>query len=301
MEELSRIVGGEEKLTAKARVFIEALPHILELRGSTVLVKVGGSVMEDDQLTARMVRDVVLLHAIGANPVVVHGGGKAITARMRAEGIEARFVNGLRITDERSIALVDDVLENVVQKRIVEMIQEKGGQARAVSGKRVFRARKIDSRSDDTGEPVDLGFVGEVTRTDPGPVIDAMHHDAIPVVTPLGAERGGKVIYNINADTAAGALAIQLKSVKAVFVSDVPGIMRNPEDPRSVLSNVNESMVQSLIKDRIIAGGMLPKVESALGLVAAGVKSVHFVDGRLPHSLLLELLTDDRVGTRIGA
>ncbi len=282
----------------RAETLIEALPFIQEFRGKTLLVKIGGSAMEDRGLTEKLMRDVVFLHAVGMKPVVVHGGGKAITARMREAGIRAEFVGGLRVTDEASIRVVEETLEKIVQLELVESIRNYGAPVAAVSGRRVFVAEKLPERTGEDGKQVDLGFVGEAVDITPEPVKAALEKDEIPVVTPIGADKNGQT-YNINADSAAGALARSLKVTKAVYISDVPGIMRDPAHADSLMSTVNREMIDRLINEGIIKGGMLPKVESALKSLDDGVDKVHFIDGRVSHSLLLEILTPNGIGTQI--
>jgi acetylglutamate kinase len=287
-----------EQIIKRAEALIEALPYIQQFRGKSLLVKIGGSAMEDRGLTEKLMRDVVFLHAVGMKPVVVHGGGKAITARMREAGIRANFVSGLRVTDEASIRVVEETLEKVVQLELVENIRHYGAPVAAISGKKVFHAEKLPDRPDEEGNMVDLGFVGEAVEIDPGPVQEALDKDQIPVVTPIGSDKDGQT-YNINADSAAGALARQLRVSKCVFISDVPGIMRDPAHADSLISTVNKEMVDKLIKEGIIKGGMLPKVESALKSLESGVGKIHFIDGRISHSLLLEILTPTGIGTQI--
>lgn len=285
---------------ARTESLIEALPFIQKYRGQLFVIKYGGSAMEDEHTVDRLLRDIVFLEAVGINPVLIHGGGKAITSRMREAGIKARFVNGLRVTCEQSIRIVEEVLSNVINPNIVSTINEFGGKAVGLSGKEVFQARKLPPQTDEKGEPVDLGFVGEVTGCTLDAVRKAVDSEIVPVISPIGRDAEGN-IYNINADTAAGAAAAALGAAKMIYLSDVPGIMRDPKQDDSLISTLSISGVEGLIEEGIIAGGMIPKVKSAMRAIEGGVKKVHFIDGRIQHSLLLEVFTNTGVGTEIVA
>ncbi len=290
--------GLLRKLVEKADVLSEALPYIQKFRDAIVVVKFGGSAMEDPELTWKTMKDIVLLEAIGMKPVVVHGGGKAITAKLKSLDIPTKFVNGLRVTCERTIAVVDDVLHNDTNKSLVEGIRDVGGKGASISGKKILRAQKLEQRDAQTGEPLDIGFVGEVISVDKAPILDALHHEVIPVIAPLALDFHGQV-YNINADTAACQIAEALKARKLVFLSDVPGILRDAKDPSSLISVIKTAEVAGLISSGVISGGMIPKVESCLHALEKGASEVHLIDGRLPHSLMLEIFTDSGVGTEI--
>lgn len=282
----------------KADVLTEALPYIQTFRNAIAVVKFGGSAMENEELTAKTMRDIVLLEAIGMCPVVVHGGGKAISARLKELEIETKFVNGLRVTCERTIQVVDDVLHNVTNKTLVDGIRRAGGKGAPLSGKKLLRARKLYSTSKETGEALDIGFVGEIIGADIRPVLDALSYKFIPVITPLALDFYGQA-YNVNADTAACEIAKALKARKLVFLSDVPGILRDPADEKSLISVIRVSEVQGLIDSGVLSGGMLPKIKSCVEALENGVTEVHMVDGRNPHSLLLEIFTNSGVGTQI--
>jgi acetylglutamate kinase len=284
--------------TARAEALIEALPFIQKFRGQLFVIKYGGSAMEDEHVVERFLRDVVFLEAVGINPVLIHGGGKTITQRMRVAGLKPRFVNGLRVTDEQSIRIVEEVLDTVINPGIVKQINEFGGRAIGLAGKNVLRAKKLPPQTEGKATPVDLGFVGEVVEVKLDPVLAVVAQEAVPVISPLAMDETGATL-NINADTAAGTIAGHLKAAKMIYLSDVPGIMRDPMDKESLIPSVNREKIEHLMEEEIIAGGMIPKVESALHAIAQGVKKVHFIDGRTPHSLLLEIFTNSGIGTEI--
>ena len=284
---------------AHTESLIEALPFIQKYRGQLFVIKYGGSAMEDEQTVERLLRDVVFLEAVGINPVLIHGGGKAITTRMREAGIKARFVNGLRVTCEQSIRIVEEVLSGAINPKIVETINDFGGRATGISGKEVFQVSKLPPQPCE-GEMVDLGFVGEVVGVMLEKIQQAVAEEVVPVISPIGRDASGAV-FNINADTAAGAVAAALGAAKMIYLSDVPGIMRDPKRDDSLISTLSIKGVQGLIDEGIIAGGMIPKVASAMSAIENGVKKVHFIDGRIQHSLLLEVFTNTGVGTEIVA
>ena len=285
-------------LISKASVLVEALPFIQKFRRSVVVIKFGGSVMEDPELVRGAMCDIVMLEAIGIKPVVVHGGGKAISAELKKQDIPVKFVNGLRYTDERTIRIVDDVLHKQVNAQLIELGEAAGGKMRPVSGKNVLRAARTFSTDPVTGKSEDIGFVGKVTGVDVSAIYEALEANCIPVVTPLGTGECGQV-YNINADTAASEIAKALRARKLVFVSDVPGVLANREDESSVIPTICTSEIAQLSADGILSGGMLPKVQSCAEALNHGINKVHMIDGRLRHSLLLEIFTADGVGTQI--
>lgn len=289
-----------EKFTpeAHAESLVEALPYIQKFRGCTFVIKYGGAAMEEEHIVDRFLRDIVFLEAVGINPVLVHGGGKAITAKMKAEGLAARFVNGLRVTDARTIEIVAGTLDGEINPKIVESIQRFGGQALGVSGSKVFVARRMPPQRTETGEDIDIGFVGEAARINAEKVREAIHKEVVPVISPIGAEQDGTTL-NINADVAAAALAAALKATKLIFVSDVSGIMRDPAVPESLIPTISVSQIESLIKQRVISGGMIPKVQSAAAALGQGVGKVHLIAGQTPHGLLLEIFTNAGIGTEI--
>lgn len=283
---------------ARSETLIEALPFIQKFRGQTFVIKYGGAAMEEEQIVERFLRDVVFLEAVGINPVLVHGGGKAITARMREAGLKAQFVNGLRVTDAQSITIVEQTLDGVINPHIVDVINQYGGKARGFSGKDVFVARKMGPQRIDSGEEIDIGFVGEAAQINPQAVSDCIHQEIVPVISPIGADADG-VVLNINADIAAAALASSLQAAKLIYVSDVPGIMRDPSDKESLIPSIHASQIETLIKQKVIDGGMIPKVQSAAGALNNGVGKVHMIGGHIQHCLLLEIFTSDGIGTEL--
>ena len=285
-------------LIAKASILVEALPFIQKFRKSLVVIKCGGSIMEDPELVKSAMCDVVLLEAIGIRPIVVHGGGKAISAELKKQDIPVKFVNGLRYTDERTIGIVDDVLHNQVNANLVSLGENAGGRMRGISGKKVLRATRTYSTDPVTGKSEDIGFVGKVDGVDVSPILEALEANCIPVVTPLGTGSDGQ-IYNINADTAASEIAKALRARKLVFVSDVPGVLADRNDESSVIPTICTTDIAKLSADGVLAGGMLPKVQSCAEALNFGINKVHLIDGRLHHSLLLEIFTTDGVGTQI--
>jgi acetylglutamate kinase len=284
--------------TDRVEALIEALPYIQKFRGQRFVIKYGGSAMEDDQVVERFLRDVVFLHAVGIQPVLVHGGGKAITQRMRDAGLKPRFVNGLRVTDEQTIRIVEEVLDTQISPGIVQQLIGFGGRAIGIPGKRVLLAKRLPPQSEGKVAAIDLGFVGEVEEVRLREVEQALADGALPVISPLGQDASGATV-NVNADTAAGEIAGALRASKMIYLSDVPGIMRDPLHKESLIPSVNRQKIEHLIEEEIIAGGMIPKVESALRALAHGVKKVHFVDGRVPHALLMEVFTNAGIGTEI--
>ena len=286
--------------SSKAEALLEALPYFQQFRGRTVVIKYGGAAMENPELVESVLRDVVFLEAVGINPVVVHGGGKAITAAMRQENLTARFVDGLRVTDEASIKIIDRILTETISPSLAAKIGELGGKAQVLSGKEVLLAEKAAPRQDATGGKIDLGFVGDITSVDVAQVQKLVDAEIVPVISPLGRGRDGQ-IYNINADIAAAKIAQALQAHKIIYLSDVNGVRRNPREENSLISTLTPAQIQQLKEEGIIESGMIPKVDSALEALAGGVSKVHFLDGRQSHSLLLELFTDAGIGTEIAA
>lgn len=282
----------------KANVLIEALPHIQRFRGETVIVKFGGSSMDNPDVVRDILEDIAFMSCVGLRPVIVHGGGKAINARMKEKGLQANFVKGLRVTDAETMEIVEQVLNREVNPELVSILNGFGCKSRGIHGEDIIAVRKHAVTDPDTGETLDWGLVGEITHVDVLPVKAYLEADITPIITPLGAD-GSKLIYNINADSAAAGLAERLKARKLVFLSDVPGLLSDPKDRNSIMSTLHLSEVESLIERGIIGGGMLPKISGALKALKAGVRKTHIIDAALPHSLLLELFTDKGVGTEI--
>ena len=276
---------------AKAAVLIEALPYVQDFKGSVVLVKLGGSVMEVEGNLDSIMDDVAFLNAVGVKVVVVHGGGKAISRAIRASGHETAFVGGLRVTDEETMETVRRTLNNVVNPDLVARLCRRGANAKPLHGNWLFGARKVPGP--------DCGYVGEVAKVDERAVVEMLDARIVPVVTPLGTGVEDGHLYNVNADYAAAALAAKLKVRKFVLVSDVPGLMRDPADASTLFSTLSLADTARLKSEGVIAGGMLPKIESCEDAIRAGVRKVHLVDGRMAHSLLLEIFTREGVGTEI--
>ena len=274
----------------KAAVLTEALPYIQDFCDSTVLVKVGGSVMESEANLVSLLADIAFMDAVGMRVVLVHGGGKAISRALRESGHEATFVDGLRVTDEPTMEIVRRTLNNVVNADLVRRLQAFKTNARPLHGNWMFTAEKITTP--------DRGFVGEPVAVDTRAALEMLDAGIVPVITPLGTGRDGH-LYNVNADSAAAALAKALKVEKFVVVSDVPGLLRDPSDPTTLMTTLRLSDVARLKDEGVIAGGMLPKIEGCEDAIRAGVHKVQLVDGRMPHSLLLEIFTREGVGTEI--
>lgn len=282
----------------KADALIEALPYLQAFRGKTFLIKMGGSAMEDPDLVAKVMRDVVFLEVAGINPIVVHGGGKAISAAMEKSGLEAKFVGGFRVTTDEAIDIVSRVLSEEINPGLARMIRDFGGKAVGIPGTEVFLGEKLRA-SDQEGKSIDLGRVGEVVGCKMDHLEAAQRASIVPVISPLAAELATGRPLNINADLAAAALAKELRVAKLVYLSDVPGLLSNPKDPSTLIKSVTRSQADELIADGTISGGMIPKIRSAVDALNAGVRKVHFVDGRLPHALLLEIFTDGGIGTEV--
>jgi acetylglutamate kinase len=282
----------------KAAALIEALPYIQAFRGKLVVVKYGGSAMTADGCVDTVLRDIVFMASVGMLPVVVHGGGAAISQRLQSQGIPTRKVNGLRVTDEATMRVVEGVLFGQVNADIVAGLNSIGAQAAGISAKEagIMHVRRHLANTADG--PADIGFVGDVERVDAGPILDLTGRAVIPVIAPIGLGPGGHS-YNVNADTAAGEIAAALHAEKLVFLTDVKGIMANPRDPASLLSTVRVADVARLIDQGTIEGGMIPKVGACVKSVKAGVRKTHIIDGRIPHSMLLEFFTREGVGTEI--
>lgn len=282
----------------KAGVLIEALPYIQEFRGEIIVVKFGGSAMEDPAHVEGVLEDVTFMECIGMRPVLVHGGGKAISRGMEKHGIEARFVDGLRVTCEKTIEVVEKVIKGEVNPRIVRILRRMGAKAETLHGEEIFRVHRKTAVDPETGATFDWGFVGEPGEVDTAPIHRLLEAGAMPVVTPLGLGEDGKV-HNINADVAAAAVAKALQARKLAFLSDVPGLLREPADPDSIITTLRAGEVEGLVAQGVISGGMLPKAQSGVEALQAGVRKVHMIDGRMAHSLLLEIFTEKGVGTEI--
>jgi acetylglutamate kinase len=282
----------------KAQILAEALPYIRAYHGKTIVIKYGGNAMVEDRLKESFARDVILLKLVGMNPVVVHGGGPQIDEALKKIGKTGSFIQGMRVTDEETMEVVEWVLGGEVQQDIVMLINQFGGQAVGLTGKDggLIHARKMFVPSDtEPGKKIDLGFVGEIEAINPA-VVKALQDDAfIPVISPIGFSEEGQA-YNINADLVAGKMAEILHAEKLVMMTNIPGVM---DKDGKLLTDLTAKEIDALFADGTISGGMLPKISSALDAAKSGVNSVHIIDGRIEHSLLLEILTEQAFGTMI--
>lgn len=286
-----------QTMIEKASVLIEALPYIQAFRGEAVVVKFGGSIMEETKLVESIMRDIAFMECIGLHPVVVHGGGKAITKRLKQQGVHTEFRHGLRVTGDDAIREVEYVLNHEVNPQIVQKLAATGCKARGIHGEDVIRAEK-KVLIGENGETIDWGHVGKAVAVDKEPIKAYLSSGIVPVVTPLGYDADRR-LYNINADEAATMIAREIKARKLVFLSDVPGLLKNESDRNDVISTLKTADVERLIERKVIRGGMIPKIEGAVDAIRAGVQKTHIIDASLPHSLLLELFTERGVGTEI--
>ena len=278
----------------KARVLVEALPYIKKFSGKTVVIKYGGHAMLNSELKQAVMTDLVLMKFVGINPVVVHGGGPDITGMLNRLGIESQFIGGLRVTDSSTMEVVEMVLGKL-NKEIVSLINQLGGRGIGLSGKDanlIMAAKKLGK------DQADIGFVGEVENINPQLLKTVIEEGYIPVISPVGVGLEGET-YNINADTAAGALAKTLQADKLIILTDVEGILADRNDKESLLSTIQTEEIPCLIERGIIQGGMIPKVECCVKAIQGGVNTTHILDGRVPHSILLEVFTDKGIGTMV--
>ncbi|HXN36192.1 MAG TPA: acetylglutamate kinase [Opitutaceae bacterium] len=287
-----------DEVTAKAKVLLEALPYIQDFRGSTFVVKYGGSFMDDPDRAARgrVATDIAFLAAAGINVVVVHGGGRAITRAMEESGLKATFVKGLRVTDEAAIAIVKKTLDEVVNRDVCEALASANARPKGLPGDSVLVCQRLGV--DEDGNEIDLGFVGEVTEVKVKLIKKEIADGFVPVISPVAEGLDGKP-YNVNADLVAGRVASALRARRLFYMSDVPGLLASPPDPESLISTLKISQIDELKRSGVIDKGMRPKVASAVKALEEGVQRVHFIDGRLAHSLLLEIFTDEGIGTEI--
>ncbi len=285
-----------EKVIEKANVLVEALPYIREFFGKTVVIKYGGSAMFDERLRRTTAEDIVLMKYVGMNPIVVHGGGPSINEMLKKMGIVSKFSpQGLRITDEDTMVVVEMVLAGTINKDIVSLINKAGGNAVGICGKdgHLLYAEK------NLGEDgTDIGMVGRIIKVNEKLLQVLCMNGFIPVVAPIATDENGGV-WNINADTAAGEIASALKAEKLVFLTDTPGLLRDVNDPDSLISQLASSEVKMLKENKVITGGMIPKIDACLNALYNGVKRTHIIDGRIPHSLLLEIFTREGLGTLV--
>lgn len=282
-----------QKYLDKAEVLIEALPYIQRFNRKIVVVKYGGSAMIDQELKENVIKDVVLLKLVGFKPIIVHGGGKEISRWVGKVGMEPRFINGLRVTDEATMELAEMVLAKV-NKELVTLVQSLGIKAVGISGKDGGLLQVEKKYSD--GQ--DIGYVGKVTQVNPKILYDLLEKDFLPIVFPVGTDEEFKT-YNINADDAACAIAEAVHAEKLAFLSDIEGVCRDVNDPSTLISELHVHEAEKLISDGYVGGGMIPKIKNCIDAIENGVNRVHILDGRIPHSLLLEIFTNKGIGTAI--
>lgn len=274
----------------RAQVLAEALPYIQKYSGKTIVVKYGGNAMVSEDLRHAVISDIILLHLVGIRVVVVHGGGPEISDMLKRIGKEPKFVDGLRYTDEETMDIVQQVLCGRVNKDLVATLNRLGGKAMGLCGMdgAMFQAKQLDEK---------YGLVGKITHVDPSPVTDALDMGYIPVVSTVAQGVDKETAYNINADTAADKLAVALKAEKLILLTDVRGLLRDPEDESTLIPELQLSSVPALVREGVISGGMIPKVECCVESVRSGVKTATILDGRVAHSILIELLSDAGIGT----
>lgn len=283
----------EQSVMQKAEVLIEALPYIQRFNRKIIVVKYGGSAMVDEELKKHVIQDVVLLKLVGFKPIIVHGGGKEISKWVGKVGMDAKFINGLRVTDEPTMEIAEMVL-NKVNKNLVQMVNELGIKAVGISGKDGMML-KCDKRYSG-GE--DIGYVGEIREVDPKLIYDLLEKDFLPVICPIGFD-DNYLSYNVNADDAACAIATAMKAEKLAFLTDVEGVYRDFEDKDSLISEMTVEEADEFISGGHLGGGMLPKLQNCIDAIHSGVSRVHILDGRIPHCLLLEIFTNKGIGTAI--
>lgn len=282
-----------QKVLTKAQVLIDALPYIQQYNRKIIVVKYGGSAMSDEELQRNVIKDVTLLKLVGFKPIIVHGGGKEISRWVGKMGKEAEFVNGLRVTDEETMEIAEMVLSKV-NKNLVTMVQELGVKAVGISGKDAGLL-KVDKKYSDG---LDIGFVGDIKEVDPEVLLNLLEHDFLPIVAPIGLDDDFNT-YNINADDAACAIAKAVHAEKLTFLTDIEGVYKDPTDKSTFISRLTVDEVEGLITDGFVGGGMLPKLNNCTTAVREGVHKVHILDGRIPHCILLEIFTNEGVGTEI--
>ncbi len=275
----------------RAKVITQALPYIQKYHNKVIVVKYGGNAMISEELKLQVMEDLVLLWLIGVKPVLVHGGGPEISDMLKKVGKQSEFVDGLRVTDKETAEIVQMVLAGKINKQLVNLLGEFGGNAVGISGidGHLIEAKVKDER---------LGFVGEITKVNVQPILDLIEKEYIPVVSTVGCDKDGNV-YNINADTAAAFIAGAMKAERLITMTDIPGILRDVNDPDSIIKKVTTEEARQLFRDGVISGGMIPKVECCIEAIEKGVRRVTILDGRVPHALLLELLTDEGAGTLV--
>ena len=280
--------------TQHANILIQALPYIQEYYGKTIVIKYGGNAMINDELTKTVINDIILMKCIGINPIIVHGGGPDISTTLSKMNHKSKFINGLRYTDEITITVSQMVLAGKVNKDLVKLIEKNGGKAIGLSGidGSLIKAKKLTN-------DIDLGFVGEITSVNTELLNLSMNSGYIPVVSSIAIGENDTNSYNINADTCASKIASALKAEKLILLTDVPGVMTNPDDSSTLISTLRLHQIPKLTVDKVIKGGMIPKINCCVESVRMGVKKAHIIDGRIKHSILLELLSKKGIGTEI--
>ena len=288
-----------QDLISKAATLLEALPYMQRFDGATFVVKYGGSFMDDPDPKARsrVAYDIAFLAACGINVVVVHGGGKAITRAMDKAGIKSEFRGGMRVTDAATVKIVEETLNGEINGQICESLRVRGANPLGMPGNHVNLCQRLMG-SDEQGNPVDIGFVGDIRFVKAKLIKKALADGFLPVVSPVALDEADQP-HNTNADVAAAAVADALRARRLIFMSDVPGLLADPKDPSSLITTLKVSEVDELKRKGVVAGGMIPKVDSAVKALREGVRRVHFIDGRVPHALLLEVFTDRGIGTEI--
>ena len=286
----------------KAEILVDALPYIQEFSGTTVVIKYGGNAMVSDVLKENVMRDVALMKYVGIRPVIVHGGGPEITGFLKKVGKESSFVAGLRVTDEETVEIAEMVLDGKINSEIVNLLNQRGVRAVGLSGKDagLIRARKKMATvyENDAAHEVDIGYVGAVENIDASVIEDLLDHDYVPVIAPIGVGADGES-YNINADYVAAEIAGALAAEKLLLLTDIEGIYKDFNDKSSFLSTIHLQEARDYIRDGIISGGMIPKVEACLMALECGAAKTHIIDGRLPHAIILEIFTSTGVGTQV--
>ncbi len=292
------LTSPAESFSSKAQILADALPKLRALKDALIVLKYGGSVIEEAVYADSVFTDLAFLRHIGVSIVVVHGGGKAISNKMRDAGITPKFVDGHRFTDRKTIAMVDSVLSHTINPQIVTGLNGRGAHAASLSGKKILTAKKLVTVSQTNGQKVSLGFVGDITRVNKAPILALLKKGVIPVITPL-ASGSGKETLNINADLAAARVAAELKATQLIFLSDVNGILEDPQHMDSTIPKISQSEIQSLRNVGVIHGGMLPKVNASIDALKKGVKRVKLLNGRIAHCILVDLFVNPKLGTEI--
>lgn len=281
-----------EEAIKKAEVLVEALPYIKKFHKKIIVIKYGGSILGEEKIRKGVLEDIIFLNFMGLRPILVHGGGPNISERMRQEGKKTEFVDGMRVTNEDTLAVVEEELESL-NSLIVKEISESGAKAVGLNGKdnNIIQAEKKKAK-------IDLGLVGHITGIDTQPILDELKKDKIVVILPMGKAKDKKA-YNVNADEVAASIAASLEAEKLVLLTNVLGIMRNHDDPSSFLSTLTTQEAKDLMENKVIQQGMIPKVKACIDALLAGVRKTHIIDARIPHALLLEIFTDQGIGTEI--